>query len=37
MRAQCWWSIKVRFAVALVAESEISGGQEAGDGTELLG
>jgi hypothetical protein len=37
IRAQYWWTIKARVAVVLVAEPEISGGQDAGDGTELLG
>jgi hypothetical protein len=36
-RAQDWWAIKARFAVALLAESEISGGQDAREGPELLG
>jgi hypothetical protein len=37
MRARCWRTIKWRFAPALVAKPEVPGGEDAGDGSEVLG
>ena len=37
MNARCGRTIKWRFAPALVAEPEVAGGEDAGDGSEVLG